>query len=119
MPTQSQKRRLGVFVILVIIMLIGLLLIIGSQQFLKKQDLYSIAYKDISVSGLEIGSPVKYLGLGVGSIKDIQIDPEDISRIIVKIAVKSGTPIKISMENNIPPKHFPISRLCIQLMFLL
>jgi ABC-type transporter Mla subunit MlaD len=94
MPTKSQKRRLGVFIILIIIMLVALLLIIGTEQFLKEQDIYLIAYKDISVSGLEIGSPVKYLGLGVGTIKDIQIDEQDISRIIIKIAVKSGTPIK-------------------------
>ena len=94
MPTKSQKRRLGVFIILIIIMLVALLLIIGTEQFLKEQDIYLISYKDISVSGLEIGSPVKYLGLGVGTIKDIQIDEQDISRIIIKIAVKSGTPIK-------------------------
>jgi len=94
MPTQSQKRRLGVFIVLIIIMLIALLVIIGSQQFLKEQDIYLISYKDISVSGLEIGSPVKYLGLGVGTIKDLQIDEEDISKINIKIAVKSGTPIK-------------------------
>ncbi len=94
MPTKSQKRRLGVFVLLVILMLTALLVIIGSQQFLKKQDIYLISYKDISVSGLEVGSPVKYLGLGVGTIKDIQIDVDDISRIKVEIAVKEGTPIK-------------------------
>jgi len=94
MPTKSQKRRLGIFIVLVIILLSALLLIIGSERFLKDRDNYLISYKDISVSGLEVGSPVKYLGLGVGSIKDIQIDREDISRIIVTISVKSGTPIK-------------------------
>ena len=94
MPTKSQKRRLGVFIVLVIILLVALLLIIGTEQLLKEQDTYLIAYKDISVSGLEVGSPVKYLGLGVGTIKDIQIDRDDISRIIIRIAVKSGTPIK-------------------------
>ena len=94
MPTKSQKRRLGVFILLIVIMLSALLLIIGTQQFLKDQDIYFIAYKDISVSGLEVGSPVKYLGLGVGTIKDIQIDIEDISSIIITISVKSGTPIK-------------------------
>jgi len=94
MPTKSQKRRLGIFIVLVIILLFALLLIIGSEQFLKEQDFYLIAYKDISVSGLEIGSPVKYLGLGVGTIKDIQIDQEDISRINVTIAIIEGTPIK-------------------------
>lgn len=94
MPTPSQKRRLGIFVVLVIIMLIALLVIIGSERFLKEQDIYYVAYKDISVSGLEVGSPVKYLGLGVGTIRDIQIDRQDISKIIIKIAVKAGTPIK-------------------------
>jgi ABC-type transporter Mla subunit MlaD len=94
MPTKSQKRRLGIFIFLVIILLAALLLIIGTRQFLEEQDTYLIAYKDISVSGLDVGSPVKYLGLGVGSIKNIRIDIEDISKIIIEIAVKSGTPIK-------------------------
>jgi ABC-type transporter Mla subunit MlaD len=94
MPTKSQKRRLGIFIVLVIILLSALLLIIGSEQFLKDRDHYLISYKDISVSGLEVGSPVKYLGLGVGTVKDIKIDREDISRIIITIAIKSGTPIK-------------------------
>jgi len=94
MPTQSQKRRLGIFIVLVIFMLFALIVIIGSEQLLKKQDIYFVSYQDISVSGLEIGSPVKYLGLGVGTIRDIQIDQSDISKMIIKIAVKSGTPIK-------------------------
>ena len=94
MPTKSQKQRLGIFIGLVIILLLALLLIIGSERFLKEQDTYLVAYKDISVSGLEIGSPVKYLGLGVGTIKDIKIDQDDISRIIISIAIKEGTPIK-------------------------
>jgi phospholipid/cholesterol/gamma-HCH transport system substrate-binding protein len=94
MITRSQKYRLGIFIALSTFLLIVLLVIIGTEQFLKQQDIYYIAYKDISVSGLEIGSPVKYLGLGVGTIRDIEIDPEDISSINVKIAIKPGTPIK-------------------------
>ena len=94
MPTRSQKYRLGLFIVISFSALLVLLLIIGSEQFLKKKDIYLITYKDISVSGLEVGSPVKYLGLGVGTIKNIQIDPDDISRIIVTVALKPGTPIK-------------------------
>ncbi|MCB0316686.1 MAG: MCE family protein, partial [Calditrichaeota bacterium] len=45
-------------------------------------------------SGLEVGSPVKYLGIKVGTIKNISIAPEDVSRIIVKVALKPGTPVK-------------------------
>lgn len=94
MATKSQKHRLGVFIILIIILLTALLLIIGTGQLLEAKDVYLISYKDISVSGLDVGSPVKYLGLGVGTIKSIRIDKEDISRIIIEIAIKAGTPIK-------------------------
>jgi len=94
MPSSSQKIRLGIFVITGTVALIMLLLIIGSEQFLKEKDIYYISYQDISVSGLEKGSPVKYLGISVGTIQDIQIDPEDVSRVIITVALEPGTPIK-------------------------
>lgn len=94
MPTQSQKFRLGLFLILGFLALATLLFIIGSERFFQKRDIYYIVYKDVSVSGLEIGSPVKFLGIRVGIIDEIKIDPEDVSRIIVTVALKPGTPIK-------------------------
>ncbi len=94
MPTKSQKIRLGIFMFSGLLALIALLIIIGSEQIFKEKDVYYISYKDVSVSGLEVGSPVKYLGLGVGAIRDIRIDPEDVSRIVVTIALEPGTPIK-------------------------
>ena len=81
MITRSQKYRLGIFIAVSVFLIVLLLIIIGTEQFLKEQDIYYIAYRDISVSGLEVGSPVKYLGLGVGTIRDIEIDPEDINAI--------------------------------------
>jgi phospholipid/cholesterol/gamma-HCH transport system substrate-binding protein len=94
MPSSSQKTRLGIFIFAGIVAFLILMLIIGSEQIFKEKDIYSISYKDISVSGLEKGSPVKYLGVGVGSIKDIFIDPEDVSRVVVSVALEPGTPIK-------------------------
>jgi ABC-type transporter Mla subunit MlaD len=94
MVTHSQKFRFGIFILFSAVALIALLVIIGSERFLESRDIYHIAYKDISVSGLEVGSPVKYLGIGVGTIKDIKIDPQDVSRIIVTVALKPGTPIR-------------------------
>ena len=94
MPTSSQKLRLGIFIFVGIFAFLILMIIIGSEQIFKEKDIYFISYKDISVSGLEVGSPVKYLGVGVGSIKDIHIDPEDVSRVVVSVALEPGTPIK-------------------------
>jgi ABC-type transporter Mla subunit MlaD len=94
MPSRSQKFRLGIFLLLGISALLILLFIIGSERFFQERDIYYIVYKDVSVSGLEVGSPVKFLGLRVGIIDDIKIDPEDVSKIIVTVALKPGTPIK-------------------------
>lgn len=94
MASSSQKMRLGIFIIVGIFAFLILMVIIGSEQIFKEKDVYYISYKDISVSGLEVGSPVKYLGVGVGAIKDIHIDPEDVSRVVVSVALEPGTPIK-------------------------
>jgi ABC-type transporter Mla subunit MlaD len=67
---------------------------ITTKRLLKEEDIYYVAYSGTSVSGLEVGSPVKYLGIKVGDIRDIIIDPNDVTRIIVKLALKPETPIK-------------------------
>lgn len=94
MASSSQKMRLGIFIIVGIFAFLILMVIIGNEQIFKEKDVYFISYKDISVSGLEVGSPVKYLGVGVGAIKDIHIDPEDVSRVVVTVSLEPGTPIK-------------------------
>lgn len=94
MPTKAQKVRLGIFIFSGVLALILLLLVIGSEQIFKEKDIYYISYQDVSVSGLEVGSPVKYLGVGIGTISEIHIDSEDVSRIVVTVALEPGTPIK-------------------------
>lgn len=94
MPTRSQKFRLGIFLVISISALLILLVIIGSEHLFQESDIYYIVYKDVSVGGLEVGSPVKFLGIRVGIIDDIKIDPEDVSKIIVTVSLKPGTPIK-------------------------
>lgn len=94
MPNRAQKIRLGIFVVISVVALIALIAFFTSERYLQKTDIYYIAYSDVSVSGLEVGSSVKYLGIKVGTIRDIQIDPQDVSRIIVRVALQPGTPIK-------------------------
>lgn len=98
MVTRSQKIRLGIFIGVAILLLLLLLSLIIGSKFLEKRDIYYIAYKDVSVGGLDIGSAVKYHGIRIGRVEDLKIDPEDITRIIVKISIKEGTPIKSDVE---------------------
>lgn len=101
MPSSAQKVRLGVFIVISSFALLVLLFIVGSKQFFQENDIYYIAYRDLSVSGLEIGSPVKYLGINIGTIKSIDFDPEDAYTVIVTIAIKPDTPIRTDAFANI------------------
>ena len=101
MITKSQKIRLGIFSVVAVSILVITVLLLSIDQFIDDQDLYYIAYEDVSVSGLDVGSPVKYLGLKVGSVKKIKIDPRNINRIIVQIGLTEGTPIKKDVEAEI------------------
>ncbi len=94
MKTRAQRIRLGIFVVTMSVILVLIIGLLTTQRLLKEEDIYYVAYSDVSVSGLEVGSPVKYLGIKVGVIRDIRIDPADVNRIIVKLALKPGTPIK-------------------------
>ena len=94
MRQKAQRIRLGVFIL---ISSVFLLLIFGwftGRRLLEQKDTYYVAYRDISVSGLNVGSPVKYLGINVGSIADIRIDPEDVNRIIIQLTLRTDTPVK-------------------------
>ncbi len=101
MPSRSQKIRLGIFIVISSFALLVLLFIVGSKEFFQDKDIYYISYRDVSVSGLEIGSPVKYLGINIGTIKSIDFDPKDVYNVVITVAVKPGTPIKKDARANI------------------
>lgn len=98
MVSRSQKIRLGVFLSITIFILIASIVIITGTRMLKKKSTYYIRYKEVSLTGLEIGSSVKYRGLRIGRIEDIYIDEKDITSIIVEITVDPKVPIKEDTE---------------------
>ena len=94
MRNRSQKIRLGVFLFISLLILLSVIGFLTAREYFEKEDIYYVSYEDISVSGLEVGSPVKYMGIKMGTIKDITIDPDNVSKIIVELALKPDTPIK-------------------------
>jgi len=98
MVSRAQKIRLGIFLTISISILLATIGIITGSRLLKKKDTYYIRYKEMSLTGLEIGSPVKYRGLRIGRIEDMYIDENDVTSIIVKISIDPKTPIKEDNE---------------------
>ena len=64
----------------------------GAMQ--KKYDLY-LAVLEESVAGLNISAPVKYNGVNVGKVQNIQLDPTNPQRVLLIFAIERGTPIKV------------------------
>ena len=80
MSKQANKTVIGAFVIGAIALVVAGVLIFGSGRFLKERDSY-VLYFEGSVKGLNIGSPVLFRGVKVGSVTDIRLrfDPEDLT----------------------------------------
>jgi phospholipid/cholesterol/gamma-HCH transport system substrate-binding protein len=94
MKTRTQKIRLGIFIFMSIGLLFLMIFFFAANKLFQKSDIYYVSYRGISVSGLDVGSPVNYMGIEIGSVSDKFIDPEDINAIIIELALKPGTPIK-------------------------
>ncbi|MDP8200546.1 MAG: MlaD family protein [Candidatus Tenebribacter burtonii] len=103
MVTKTQKFRLGIFITAISVLMIMFLIMVAGTKIMEKRDIYYIRYQNTSVTGLQIGGPVKYRGIGIGRVDEIFIDLENITDIIVTASVKSGTPIKSDMKASLIP----------------
>jgi phospholipid/cholesterol/gamma-HCH transport system substrate-binding protein len=61
-------------------------------------------YFDGTVSGLERGAAVRYLGVGVGRVVDIRLDPRDSSRVRVIADIDASAPISDKTVAELSPQ---------------
>lgn len=82
----------GLFIIVLSIALAILAVWLGSPG--RRDDVfYRIRFPE-SVSGLTVGDPVSFRGVDVGSVKSIDIDPEDSRLVLVEVRLRKETPVK-------------------------
>ncbi len=91
--TRAQKVRLGIFVVVSTTLLIAMALVLLGGKLARKEDSY-FALFDETVSGLEIGAPVKFHGVRIGSVTSIEIDHLDVTKVRVNLDLQRGTPVK-------------------------
>src|SRR5689334_7389258 len=73
--TATNHWKLGLFVIVAVLAAAGTVFWLAARRF-QRDSLQAISYFDESVQGLDVGSPVKFRGVVIGTVSDITIAPD-------------------------------------------
>src|SRR5262249_37448568 len=73
--TATNNWKLGLFVVVGIVTMAGALFWLGARRF-QRTSFPAVSYFDESVQGLDVGSPVKFRGVTVGTVSHITIAPD-------------------------------------------
>jgi phospholipid/cholesterol/gamma-HCH transport system substrate-binding protein len=92
MDRDANYVAVGAFVLLVVAMAVSFVFWYSGQQEKRDYLRYEI-YFEGSVSGLSAGSPVRYLGVDVGKVVHIALDPKRRTRVQVIADVDSSAPL--------------------------
>jgi len=71
MSQKTNYFKLGMFVIIAVVILLVGLFFLGAREMFRKEWTFE-TYIDSSVQGLDVGSPVKMMGVKIGSVRQIR-----------------------------------------------
>jgi phospholipid/cholesterol/gamma-HCH transport system substrate-binding protein len=92
MEREANYAAVGAFVLVVALGAALFVYWYSGTRVHRTYDRYEIYFKG-SVSGLEQGAAVRYLGVRVGRVVEMRIDPRDAGRVEVIAAIESTAPI--------------------------
>lgn len=82
--TKSQKMRLGLFVIIGTLLFVVSVYLIGQQQQMFRKT-YVISTEFQNVNGLQKGNNVRYSGINIGTVKNIEMVNDSIVKVDMNI----------------------------------
>jgi phospholipid/cholesterol/gamma-HCH transport system substrate-binding protein len=98
MMTHEQKTRLGIFLSVATVIFIAVAGFFVAPKLSDPGDDYMIKFYDTSVHGLVVGSPVKYRGVEVGRVTQIEVSPTDLDCVEVWVKIRPGLVVKTDMQ---------------------
>lgn len=93
----SQRARLGVFMLTGAVFIFISIAIPVGIRLTDRTARYYAAFTGESLSGLEQGTVVKYLGVEIGKVTTIRYDPDDLTQVRIVLEVKEDFPMKTDM----------------------
>src|SRR5471030_2678964 len=82
--TPSQRIKIGLFTALGIIVLVFAIFFIGNQKSLFSST-FKVSGQFKNVSGLQIGNNVRFAGINIGVVNDIQIVNDSSVKVVLLI----------------------------------
>lgn len=105
MAVGTNRWKLGLFVLVGLAALFGALLLLGARA-LQHRTVEFVSYFDESVQGLELGSPVKFRGVTVGKVSNIDI-AQDLRHVQVtsELSVEQVGKLRLSDKGDASKLH--------------
>jgi phospholipid/cholesterol/gamma-HCH transport system substrate-binding protein len=98
MESKVNYAAVGVFVLVLGAAFIAVVLWLAVGLDSQKHYRLYRAIVNESVAGLNLNAPVKYLGVDVGKVRDIKLDPTSPQQVQLVFAIEQDTPIKTDTE---------------------
>lgn len=98
MESKVNYAAVGLFVLALGAAFIAVVLWLAVGMGSQKHYVLYRAVVDESVAGLNLNAPVKYLGVDVGKVREITLDPANPRQVQLIFAIERGTPVKVDTE---------------------
>ena len=97
METRANHILVGLFTLITAALLVGFALWAAKFTSESNWNEYDVVFSE-AVTGLGIGGTVQFNGITVGEVRKLVIDPSDPNKVLVRVRIKSSTPIKVDTE---------------------
>ena len=97
METRANHILIGLFTLITAALLVGFALWAAKFTSESNWNEYDVVFSE-AVTGLGIGGTVQFNGITVGEVRKLVIDPSDPNKVLVRVRIKSSTPIKVDTE---------------------
>ena len=97
METKANHVLIGLFTLGVVAALLLFVLWAAKYSSQSTFNEYDIVFKE-AVTGLSIGGVVQYNGIGVGTVRDLRLAPNDPRQVIARVRLVATTPVKIDTK---------------------
>jgi phospholipid/cholesterol/gamma-HCH transport system substrate-binding protein len=105
MAKRSEEIKVGALMIVAVVVFLTALVFVGGVNLLRtKRVTYTTYFK--FAGGVEPGNFVRFGGLKVGTVSAAEIDPQDSTRIRLRLSVREGTPFRTNSTARISTLGF-------------